>query len=103
MRSIEPGISRFRVWCYAPSRNDSAGFLVASLVPMPKSFPQNHLFDLAQLLLAEKHFLADKECRRAECAALDRGLGILDQLCLDVGLLSAREQPCRIEAGRGQC
>src|ERR1700693_2350091 len=23
MRSIEPGISRFRVWCYAPSRNDS--------------------------------------------------------------------------------
>src|SRR5690242_4210747 len=22
MRSIEPGISRFRVWCFAPSRND---------------------------------------------------------------------------------
>src|ERR1700743_1459293 len=22
MRSIEPGISRFRVWCLAPSRND---------------------------------------------------------------------------------
>src|SRR6202140_5464902 len=101
MRSIEPGISRFRVWCYAPSRNDSAGFFVASLVPMPKSFAQNHLFDLAQLLLAEKHYLADKECRRAECGALARGLGLLDQLCRGPGLLSTPEQPCRIEAGPG--
>src|SRR5476649_1518292 len=25
MRSIEPGISRFRVWCFAPSRNDEQG------------------------------------------------------------------------------
>src|ERR1700686_4252110 len=24
MRSIEPGISRFRVWSFGPSRNDSA-------------------------------------------------------------------------------
>jgi hypothetical protein len=26
MRSIEPGISRFRVWCCAPSRNDRGEF-----------------------------------------------------------------------------
>src|ERR1700730_1503521 len=41
MRSIEPGISRFRVWCYAPSTmrncasgNDSMDFFVASLLAM---------------------------------------------------------------------
>src|SRR4029453_5829398 len=27
MRSIEPGISRFRVWCFAPSRNDEVEVL----------------------------------------------------------------------------
>src|SRR5882724_6243945 len=27
MRSIEPGISRFRVWSFGPSRNDGSSFL----------------------------------------------------------------------------
>src|SRR5258705_1244282 len=66
---------------------------------MTGSFPRNPLLDLAQLLLAEKHFLADEKGRRAERAALDRGLGVLDQLRLDVGFLRARKQFCRIEAG----
>jgi hypothetical protein len=30
MRSIEPGISRFRVWSFGPSRNDS-GYVIASV------------------------------------------------------------------------
>jgi len=33
---------------------------------------RNHLLDFAQLLLAEKHLLADKESGRAERATLDR-------------------------------
>jgi hypothetical protein len=31
MRSIEPGISRFRVWSFGPSRNDGVSLSVASL------------------------------------------------------------------------
>ena len=62
-----------------------------------RSFARNQFLDLAQLLLAEKHFLADEEGRRAERAALDRRLRVLDQLRLDVGLLRAREQFRRIE------
>src|SRR6266849_10885529 len=67
-----------------------------------RSLSRNQFLDLAQLLLAEKHFLADKESRRAEGAALDRGLRVLDQLRLDVGVLGAREQLWRIEAGGGE-
>src|ERR1700692_4635462 len=29
MQRIEPGISRFRVWCYAASRNDGVGITTA--------------------------------------------------------------------------
>src|SRR5438477_7417419 len=63
---------------------------------------RHHLLDLAQLLLAEEHLVADEEGRRAERAARDRGLGVLDQLGLDVGILRAREQLCAVEAGCGQ-
>ena len=47
----------------------------------------DQFLDLAQLLLAEKHFLADKERRRAERSVLDRDLSIFDQLCLDLRFL----------------
>src|SRR5579872_2377235 len=67
-----------------------------------KLFPQNHLLDITQLFLAEEDFLADKESRRAERAALDCGLCVLDQLRLDVGIPGAREQFDRIDAGRYQ-
>src|SRR5438552_11804548 len=65
-------------------------------------FARDHFLDLAKLLLAEKHFLADEEGRRAERAALDGGLGVLDQPRLDIGVLRTRQQFCCIEAGRGQ-
>src|ERR1700730_17220685 len=44
MQSIEPGISRFRVWCYAPSRNDVANKMdcFASLV-MTKKLETHHV------------------------------------------------------------
>src|SRR5215216_3578107 len=61
--------------------------------------PRNHFLDFAQLLLAEEHLLADEKCRRTERAALDRGLGGFDQLGLDVGILRAGKQFCRIETG----
>src|SRR6266851_2011441 len=64
-----------------------------------KSLTRNQLLDLAQLLLAEKHFLADEEGRRAEGAAFDRRLRVLDQLRLDVPFLRAGEQFCCVEAG----
>src|SRR5438876_9914187 len=64
-----------------------------------RSFSRNQLLDLAQLLLAEKHFLANEESRRPERAAFDRGLRVLDQFRLDVGILRARKEFCRVEAG----
>src|ERR1700676_3925142 len=67
-----------------------------------RSFPQNHLLDLAQLLLAEKHFLADKEGRRAERAALDRILRVLAPPCLDGELLRAGQQSCPAKPGCDQ-
>ena len=69
---------------------------------LPYHFPETISSTSRKLLLAEEHFLADEEGRRAERAALDRGLGVLDQLRLDVGVLRTREQFCGIEAGRGQ-
>src|SRR4051812_28344275 len=65
-------------------------------------FPRDHFLDFAKLLLAEKHFLADEERRRTERAALDGGLGVLDQSGLYIGVLRARQQFGGIEAGRGQ-
>ena len=63
-----------------------------------RSFPRNHFLDFAQLLLAEEHLLADEKRRRAERAALDGRLRVLDQPGLDVGILRAGEQFCGIEA-----
>src|SRR5437588_4431245 len=65
-------------------------------------FARDHFLDFAKLLLAEKHFLADEKCRRAERAALDGGLGVLDQPGLYIGVLRACQQPGGIEARRGQ-
>ena len=62
---------------------------VATLLAMTgESLSRHHFLDFAQLLLAEEYLVADEEGRRAEGAALDRFLGVLDQLCLDVGLLA---------------
>src|ERR1700734_2319651 len=71
----------------------------ASLAMTVLLLPRDHFLDLAQLLLAEKHFLADKECRRAEGAALHGRLGVFDQFCLYVGILRTRQQLCPVEAG----
>ena len=65
-------------------------------------FPATISSTSRKLLLAEEHFLADEEGRRAERAALDGVLRVLDQLGLHVGVLRARQQFCGIEAGRGQ-
>src|SRR5437764_2731345 len=50
---------------------------------------RHHLLDLAQLLLAEEHLVADEQGRRAERAARDRLLGALEQSALDFRLLGA--------------
>src|SRR6266849_1172466 len=78
------------IWLKRPTR----------LTPMTVSMARNQFLDLAQLLLAEKHLLADEEGGRAERAAVDGCLRVLDQLRLDLGLLRARKQFCRIEAAR---
>src|SRR4051812_42325295 len=61
---------------------------------------ENHLFDVAQLLLAEEYFVADEEGRRAEGAALDRALRIFDELRLHLGLPCAGEQLGAVESRR---
>src|SRR5580698_2946809 len=73
-----------------------------ALLAIATSLSQHHLLDVAQLLLAEEYFVADKECRRAESATLDRTLRVLDQPGLHVGLASAREQPFGVESGGRQ-
>src|SRR5580658_1068298 len=60
----------------------------------------NLFFYIAQLVLSEEHLTADKECRRAEGAAVDRIGGVLDQLFLDVVLLGTGNQPVDVDAGR---
>src|SRR6266436_6463963 len=86
-------------WIASQSLSSGGAFAPTRWLAMTASFPRNQLLDLAQLLLAEKHFLADEKGRRAERAALDGRLRVLDQLHLDVGILRARQQFCRIEAG----
>src|SRR3954469_18377948 len=58
----------------------------------------DRFLDVAKLILAEKHFLPDKEGRRTECAAVDRVGGQVDQPLLDVILLRPRHQPFDIDA-----
>src|SRR6266581_7634963 len=55
--------------------------------------------DVAQPILAEEDLLADEEGRAAERAARDRGLRVLQQALLDLGLLHAREQTRGVEPG----
>src|SRR3954470_21563957 len=63
----------------------------------------HHFLDVAQLFLAEKHLLAHEEGRRAERAAFDGRLGVLDQLRLDVGFLGTGEQLGSVEPGGSEC
>src|SRR5436190_21715764 len=46
---------------------------------------QDRLFDIAQLVLAKKDLVADKEGRRSDSAARDRALGIRTHLFLHRG------------------
>src|SRR5437868_6763169 len=63
------------------------------------SAARNKLLDLAQLFLAEKHFVTDKERRRAERTSRHRHFRVLDKLRLDFRFLRPREQLWGIEAG----
>ena len=47
----------------------------------------DRLLDVAELVLAEEHFLSNEESRRAKCSAVDRVGGPIDQPLLDVILL----------------
>src|SRR3954453_2793593 len=75
----------------------------ASLAMTVWSLARDHFLDIAQLFLAEKHFLADEEGRRAERAAFDGRLGVLDQFRLDVGILGTGEQLCSVGLGGDEC
>ena len=48
MRSIEPGISRFRVWSFGPSRNDSQDSAGRTFGSGPCFGPQRVRITLAQ-------------------------------------------------------
>src|SRR5215471_10031552 len=58
----------------------------------------NLFLDVAQAVLAKEDLLADEEGRRTERAAIDRVVGVLDQLFLDVVLLRARDETVDVEA-----
>src|SRR6266436_3935792 len=53
MRSIEPGISRFRVWSYGPSRNDTRFIFAAALNRIACCGDQTH----ARFCGRRKHFM----------------------------------------------
>ena len=65
------------------------------LVPLPGR--QDHFLDLAQSVFAKEDLIADKEGRRAERAARDRALGIVEQPRLDLGVLNQCVEAFRIE------
>src|SRR5215831_13652206 len=69
----------------------------------PPSLFHNRFFDVAELVLAEEHFLADKERRRAEGAAVDRISCQLEQFLFHIVLLCPRHQPVGIEPGGFEC
>ena len=66
------------------------------LVPLPGR--QDHFLDLAQSVFAKEDLIADKEGRRAERAARDRALGIVEQPRLDLGVLDQRRKLFGVEA-----
>src|SRR6516164_749951 len=81
------------------SRWRSCRPLLCSLIGASRRLALRHLqlrhdffLDVAQAVLAEKDFVADKEGRRTEGAACHRLAGVLDQLLLDVVQLRARNQ-----------
>src|SRR5262245_12432308 len=64
---------------------------------------QDLFLDVAQLVLAEEHLLADEKRRRTENATTDRVGGEVNQPLLDVVLLSPRDQAVDIDAGGFEC
>src|SRR5690606_3305806 len=60
------------------------------------------LGDKIESVLAEKHFIANKENWRTECAARHGGFGFLFQLLLGGFVIGCRQQSRRIKAGRRQ-
>ena len=54
--------------------------------------------DVTNLVFAEEHLRSNEESRRAECSAVDRVGGQIDQPFLDIILLRARNQPVDIDA-----
>src|SRR6187399_2610279 len=56
------------------------------------------LLDLAKTVLAEEHLALDEEGRDPEDPACDGGLGIGDQLRLDLRIAGGRDQASAVEA-----
>src|SRR4029077_7732705 len=72
--------------------------------PGPESSRLLHdfLFYITQLILAEKHFPTDNECRRTKGSPIDSIGGVFDQLFLDIVLRRAGNEPVDIDAGRNE-
>src|SRR3984885_11312215 len=81
MRSIEPGISRFRVWSFGPSRNDDGDFSTPRLQRLVDLGLQ-HAVDIvrrhrADQLEDDSALAADDErLRHAVDAPFDRGAAV---------------------------
>src|SRR5437667_12140940 len=58
----------------------------------------NRLLDVAELILAEEHFLSNEEGRRAKGSPADRIVGQIDQPFLDVILLRAGDKSVDIDS-----
>ena len=78
MRSIEPGISRFRVWSFGPSRNDVVGESLAKQIDgeLDHGLASRNL--LAELVL-------DHDIDQYPARFFARLLGLDDARGLDVG------------------
>src|SRR5438132_14361518 len=72
MRSIEPGISRFRVWSFGPSRNDGESF----------AHQRVHVFDrVSEILLELLHYGAGR------LHAVDQAHALPDEITHEVARL----------------
>src|SRR6266851_8293119 len=81
--------------CFAFARNDE--LRLGSFGGNVTCLFDDRFFDIAELILAEEHFVADEERGRTKCTAVD-GVGCqLDQPFLDVILLRARNQSFDID------